>query len=176
MTSKPKAKRKQPSTPAAPTSWDEGAQGPANRLRLVHEAATDFDPQTGKDTPNPNGIKRFRREAWVDRYHRKGKLTQAQAAAASHLYAAYVGLPNRDPLAAISDRVDGRSDDDPLAQTIDKRKAFYQLWRKVPEKARPFVEHVVLNDLPIRSMNGCINGHSESRYMTRLCEGLDAIS
>ncbi len=173
---KQKRRKKGVSLSTMPTSWDGGAMGQANRDRLREEPATEFDPQTGKETPNPNGIKRNRRETWVDRYARKGKLSKAQAAAAANLYAAWAGLPNRDPLAALSDKVDGRGDVDLLASTIDKRRAFYRMWRDVPDKAKPFVQHVVLDDLSIRSMNGCRDGHTELRYMARLQEGLDAIS
>jgi len=170
-----KPKRKAVTVSAMPTSWDAGATGPANRDRLREEPATEFDPETGRETPNPNGIKRNRRETWVNRYGRKGKLSKDQQAAAANLYAAWAGMPNRDPLAALSDRVDGRGDVDMLARTIDKRREFYRMWRQIPDKSRPFVRHVVLEDLAIRSMNGCRDGHTEARYMELLREGLDAI-
>lgn len=169
-------RRKKPVTvPAMPTSWDAGAEGPANRDRLRKEPATEFDPATGKETANPNGIERYRRETWVAKYARKGKLTKQQAAAAEALFYAASGFPNRDPLAAIVCRVDGKSDDDPLVSKVDRRRAFYRLWKQIPDRCKPFVEHVVINDLSIRSMNGCINGQAEERYMRRLCQGLDAI-
>lgn len=165
---------KQPVTPANPTSWDKGACGKANLDRLRPEPATDLDPETGKEQPNPNGIKRNRRECWIDRYARKGKLTKAQQSAALRLYAAWAGHPARDPLAALSAKVDGRGCDDPMAIKVDQRREFYAMWAKVPRQARPYVEHVVLNDLSIRSMNGC-TGRGEPIYMKRLCDGLDAI-
>ncbi len=165
---------REPALPSSPTTWDQGATGPANRDRLRKEPATDYDPTTGRDTPNPNGIKRVRRETWVARYLRKGKLTTAQAAAAENLYAAYAGHPARDPLAAMSAKVDGKGDGDPQVSAIDRKRQFFTMWGKVPPAAKPFVEHVVLNDLSIRSMNGC-SGSSEPRYMERLRMGLDAI-
>ncbi len=172
---KHKRRKKGVTLSTMPTSWDGGATGPANRDRLREEPATEFDPHTGKETPNPNGIRRNRRETWVDRYARKGKLTKEQQAAAANLYAAWAGLPNRDPLAALSDKVDGKGDVDPLVSTIDKRRAFYRMWRMIPLGSRPYVRHVVLDDLSIRSMNGCANGIAEARYMERLQEGLNAI-
>lgn len=174
---KQKAKRgkKAVTLSTMPTSWDAGASGPANRERLIEEAATEFDPRTGKETPNPNGIKRNRRETWIDRYARKGKLSKEQQAAAANLYAAWAGMPNKDPLAAFLAKVDGKCDDDPLASAIDKRRTFYVMWRRIPIGTRPFVRHVVLDDLSIRSMNGCRDGHTETRYMERLKAGLDAI-
>ena len=171
-----KRRKKAVTLSTMPTSWDGGATGPANRDRLREEPATEFDPQTGKETENPNNIRRFRRETWVAKCTRKGKLTKAQAAAAEALFYAASGFPNRDPLAAIVCKVDGKSDDDPLVSKVDRRRAFYRMWKQVPDRCKPFVEHVVINDLSIRTMNGCINGQAEARYMERLCEGLDAIS
>jgi hypothetical protein len=174
---KPKGKKsKKPVTLSAmPTSWDGGATGVANRDRLREEPATEFDPSTGKETPNPNGVRRNSRETWIDKYARKGKLTKQQQAAASNLYAAWAGMPNKDPLAAFLAKVDGKGSDDPLASTIDKRRAFYIMWRQIPIGSRPFIRHVVIEDMSIRSMNGCRDGHTETRYMERLCAGLDAI-
>jgi len=165
---------KAPVTLANPTAWDQGATGSANRDRLRVEPATDFDPATGRETPNPNGVKRVRRETWVARYLRKGKLTTAQAAAAENLYAAYAGHPARDPLAAFSAKVDGKGDDDPQVSALDRKRHFFAMWKKVPPGARPFLEHVVLGDRSIRTMNGC-NGRSEPIYMEHLRQGLDAI-
>ena len=161
-------------TPSNPTAWDAGACGKANMDRLREEPATDYDPTTGRDAPNPNGVKRKRRETWVDRYARKGKLSKDQQAAAQNLYAAWAGHPARDPLAAIIAKVDGKGNGDPMAAYVDQRRAFYAMWAKVPQSARPYIEHVVLNDLSIRTMNGC-NGRSEPAYMQRLCAGLNAI-
>lgn len=166
---------KAPVTVANPTGWDMGATGKANCDRLRAEPATDYDPETGKDQPNPNGIKRNRRETWVDRYARKGKLNEAQQATALNLYAAWAGFPNKDALAAILAHVDGKGCGDPLATMIDQRREFYALWKRIPDACKPFVRHVVINDLSIRSMNGC-SGRAEPIYMQRLCAGLDAIS
>ena len=163
-----------PITLSNPTAWDQGADGPANRDRLRAEAATDYDPETGRDTPNPNGVKRVRRETWVAKYRRDGKLTTAQAAAAENLYAAYAGHPARDPLAAMSAKVDGKGCGDPQVTAIDRKQAFFAMWRKVPPEAKPIIEHVVLNDTAITRMAGCF-GRTVPAYMERLRAGLDAI-
>ena len=42
------------------TTWDKGADGPANRIGLVIEDRGDTDPTTGKKI-NPNGVKGARR-------------------------------------------------------------------------------------------------------------------
>lgn len=159
----------------APTTWDMGASGPANRDRLHEEPATEIDPETGKDRPNPNGVRRVRRHAWAEIYARQGKLTPAQAAAAANLYAAWAGHPARDPLAAIGETVDRERYTDPQSQTVDARRRFYAMWQRVPQSSQPVLEHVVLEDRPIRAMAGCINQRTEERYIERLRAGLDAI-
>lgn len=172
---KQKGKKSQQS-PAQPTTWDRGADGPANRAMLREEPATEFDPNTGKETPNPNGIKRMRREMWVDKYARKGKLTKEQHAAAANLYFAHKGLPQRDPLAAFQAKVDFTSCDDPLARQMDRRQWFFSMWANIPDNCKPVIEHVVLNDLSLRSIAGCHDARGEARHMQRLQRGLDAIS
>jgi hypothetical protein len=176
---KPKHRARKSRIPASrvtlpPTTWDMGATGPANRERLHEEPATEIDPETGKDQPNPNGVRRARRHSWPEIYAKQRKLTPAQAAAAANLYAAWAGHPARDPLAAIGETVDRERYTDPQSATVDARRRFYAMWQIVPRASRPVLEHVVLEDRPIRSMVGC-HGSSEGRYMERLREGLDAI-
>lgn len=170
------SKRKKPQSAASPTQWDRGADGPANRDRLMEEPATEFDAATGKETPNPNGIRRMRREMWVDKYARKGKLTKEQLAAAANLYFAWAGLPHRDPLAALRDKVDFTNCDDPLAKQFDRRRWFFSLWDNIPDNCKPVIEHVVLNDKSLRSIAGCASARAEARHLERLQRGLDAIS
>lgn len=150
--------------------WDMGADGPANQHRLRHEPATDIDPETGKETPNPNGVMRRRRDDWVTRYERKGKLTRDQAAAAAKLHAASEGMRDKDPLAAIGPKsTDGY---DSLAAHVDRRAYFRELWAQIPAHCKPVVERVVIEDQPI--WHG--NPSTRDRHMQQLREGLDAIS
>ena len=151
--------------------WDMGADGPANQHRLRHEPATDIDPETGKETPNPNGVMRRRRDDWVTRYERKGKLTRDQAAAAAKLLDASGGHRDRDPLAALSG-VRSTGNVDPLAQFVDRRAYFRELWAQIPAHCKPVVERVVIEDQPI--WHG--NPSTRDRHMQRLREGLDAIA
>ena len=165
------ASRKRPHTPATPTTWDRGATGQANQNGLRTEAATDIDPETGKETPNPNGIKRRRRDSWVERYFRAGHLTDAQASVAIRLRMASEGMRERDPLAALRiDRMAGQSD--PEAARVDSRAWFREMWASVPQSSRPVIERVVLDDLPIWHGNPA----QRERHMQRLCAGLDAIA
>lgn len=166
------AKRGQRASVALPeVLWDRGADGPANRERLRLEPATEIDPETGKETQNPNGVMRERRESWLVIYARKGHLDKRQFAAAEKLRMAADGLRDKDPLAAIAiDRVRGQSD--PLAAQIDARRFFRELWAQVPSLSKPVVERVVIEDLPIKSGNPA----QRERYMQRLREGIDAIA
>lgn len=168
--------RKASAAPITLAPGDRGATGPANLERLVEEERGTNDEETGK-LLNPNGYKGNRRQPWFERYAAKGKLTHQQHAAAARLFAAYEGFPARDPLAALGESVD-RSlwGSDPMAAKVDQKREFYRMWSDIPLSSRPVVEHVVLNDRPLRAMAGCNNSFSEERQMQRLCAGLDAIS
>lgn len=153
-----------------PSSWDRGASGAANQDGLRDEPATDFDPATGKETPNPNGVKRRRRDDWVARYYRAGHLTKEQAAAGAKLRMAAEGMRERDPLEAL--RVDRRAGcSDPEAARVDARRYFRELWAKVPQASRPVVERVVVDDLPVWHGNPA----QRERHLERLRRGLDAV-
>lgn len=151
--------------------WDIGAAGPANQIGLREEAATDIDPETGRETPNPNGVRRRRRDSWIERYFAANKLTQAQASAAIRLRMAAEGMRERDPLAAIGE-ARNRGDGDALAAHVDSRAYYREQWAKVPRLSRPVIERVVIEDKPIWDGNMA----QRERHMQRLCDGLDAIA
>ena len=96
MTKKRNRKAKPSAVTLPVTGWDIGAAGPANQIGLREEAATDIDPETGRETPNQNGIRRRRRDSWVERYFAANKLTQAQASAAIRLSMAAEGMRERE--------------------------------------------------------------------------------
>ena len=163
---------------AAPVSlaqvpWDQGASGPANQDGLVTEERGEVDLATGKRI-NPNGVMGKRRMPVFMRYMVRGKITAEHAAAAQRLYAAYAGHPTRDPLAAITDRVDGGGCDDPNVTLLDRRREFYALWAAIPARCRPVVEHVVLNDEPVSAISAGLP-EQEAALMGRLTDGLEAI-
>ena len=98
------AKHKKPhvtlaAAPAA-TNWDAGAAGPANRENLTLEMRAHTDPETGTKS-NPNGVKGYRRETWVQRYAATGKLTTRQMVSAMDMQAAASGHPAQDVLCAL---------------------------------------------------------------------------
>lgn len=170
---KPRKASSAPITLASP--GDRGATGPANLERMVEEERGVYDDD-GK-LLNPNRYRGNRRQPWFEKYAAKGKLTHQQHTAAARLFAAYEGYPARDPLAAIGESIDKSLwGGDPLAAKVDQRREFYRMWSAVPVSSRPVIEHVVLNDRPLRAMAGCSNSHTEERHMQRLRAGLDAIA
>lgn len=154
--------------------WDMGATGPANQHRLEDQDRGVQNLETGH-VVNPNGVRGKVRLPWYMRYHRKGILSRDHATAAHRLYAAYAGHPTRDPLAAMQDRVDGGGDSDPNVTAVDKRRAFRALWAMVPLSSRPVIEHVILNDRPIRAMAGASNPERAAMHLGRLARGLEAL-
>tara|TARA_B000000460_G_scaffold248191_1_gene225071 strand:+ start:12966 stop:13487 length:522 start_codon:yes stop_codon:yes gene_type:complete len=165
-----KAQSRKEITVATPP-WDQGAMGPANRHRLREEPATEIDPETGKETPNPNNVRRWRRDSHVALFAKAGKLDHRQAAAAEKLVLAAEGLKDRDPLAAL-DEIRVRGGGDPQAARVDARRYFRQLWDDVPTASRPVIERVVLDDKPLWHGNPA----QRERHMQRLRDGLDAIA
>lgn len=174
MTSKAakrRAKKEQVVTlPKGFGEWDCGATGAANQARLIDEPATEIDPETGKETPNPNGVRRRRREDWVARYAKAGHITQVQAANAAKLRMASEGMRERDPLAALGGVRGGGSDREAIR--VDSRRYFRQLWDAIPKASRPVIERIVIDDLPLWRCNQS----TRERHFARLSAGLDAIS
>ena len=65
--------------------WDLGPLTDRQIAGKVIEPVISVDPETGKAS-NPNNVIRTRRETWIGRYHRKGKLSDAQANIAAELF------------------------------------------------------------------------------------------
>ena len=153
--------------------WDRGADGPANRVGLVEEPRGEVDEDTGK-VKNPNGVRGVRRRLWVETYWQQGKITRGQLNVARELLDAHEGRKAQDPLAAIKiDRQTGKPD--PQAAAFDKRRKFHAMWAQVPLFARPVIEHVVINNRPLRAMAGCNSARSAERHLERLRKGLDML-
>lgn len=166
-----KLARKRVTLPATPTQWDQGASGRANRVNLRQEPATDFNPETGKETANPNGVHRMRRLPWVAIYHAQGRLADAQLAAALMLHDLAHGVVSGDPLAALS--IDCQPRGDVHAARIDARRRFAALYRKIPHSCRPVIERVVINNEPLWRF---ANGAARERHFARLRDGLQSIA
>jgi hypothetical protein len=155
-----------------PYPWDLGPRTEAQIDGKVVEEVTHLVIIDGKPKQvNPNEVICTRRENWINRYHRQGKLSDQQFAVALELLDASLGLATQDPLAAL--RIDGgRAGSDPEAERVDRRRKFRAMWALVPGYARPIIEHVVVNDGSLRSMAGCRNGQMEGRHLDRLQRGL----
>lgn len=153
--------------------WDMGPQTAMQRAGKVVEPVVHVDAETGRRV-NPNGVLRTRRERWVDRYLRRGLLSDGQYAVACELIAASEGQAAQDPLAAL--RVDrSYGDVDPMVGYVDGRQKFRRMWVLVPLSSRPVMDHVLVQDQSLRSMAGCIDGRTEARHLGRLLVGLDAL-
>lgn len=166
-----KVKPREVSLAQAP-QWDIGATGPANQIGLREEAATDIDPETGRETPNPNNVRRMRRQSWVTIYAAKGQITREQEAAAEKFRAAADGMRDRDPLAAIGEVRIRPSAGDAAAARIDARRFYHEMMARIPKASMPVVERVVVDDQPIWGGNSA----QRERHMQRLRDGLDAIA
>ena len=116
----------------------------------------------------------MRRRLWVETYWQQGKLTRGQLNVSRELLDAHEGRKAQDPLAAIKiDRQTGKPD--PQAAAFDKRRKFHAMWAVVPLFARPVIEHVVINNRPLRAMAGCSSARSAERHLERLRKGLDML-
>lgn len=144
-----KAKRRRKAqkavTLAQPTSWDMGATGQANRIGLLQEPATELDPTTGKDTPNPNGVKRMRRLDMLEVYHRKGEITTEMWNAAEKLRDAFeatqrsAGWPDNDRVQS------SPKPDHAVTIQIDRLSRFHSINRMVRPEDKPIIDACVLS-------------------------------
>lgn len=158
-----------------PYPWDLGPKTAAQIEGKVVEEVTHLVIVDGKPKQvNPNEVIRTRRENWINRYHRQGKLSDQQFAVALELLDASLGLATQDPLAAL--RIDGgRSGSDPEAERVDRRRKFREMWAMIPQFARPVIEHVVVDNGSLRGMPHCSCGAEEARHLDRLQRGLDRL-
>lgn len=132
----------------APNPWDMGADGPANRIGLIEEAATEIDPETGKETPNPNNVRRFRKLSAAEEAQKKGALEQHHVTSAKELLSMSEGrvMGGGDPLAAITVRTPGGGPVDMLASKFDARRAYHAKWGEIPGECRHPIERLVIED------------------------------
>ncbi|MCJ8138420.1 hypothetical protein [Falsirhodobacter halotolerans] len=153
--------------------WDVGPLTRNQMAGKVVERVMVRNPETGK-LENPDRAVRTRRESWIGRYHRRGKLTAAQFNIAVELFDASQGFPVRDVLAAL--RIDAAMGDcDPEVARVDRRRKFFRMAAAVPQFAAPVIRHVVLHDLSLRSMPHVHDARAEARHLDRLQRGLEAL-
>ena len=168
-------KKRKPHNPSAPTQWDMGTGTRAATHLTVIEEAAEINPKTGKKH-NPNGVKRRRRISWVEHYGRKGHLTREQVNAGLRLQEAFERTQRRPP-ALKKVQVDSSPKPDAnIAIQCDRMDKYHRIARHIPTRYRPFIDHVVIHNRPIRAMKGCYNGRQEGRYLERLAEGLQYLA
>lgn len=142
---KAKRRKKQPHSPAMPTTWDQGAMGHANRLGLVEEAAVSIDATTGKPEPNPNGVKRMRRVDMLERYHRLGIISTRGWNAAEALRDAFEATM-KTPGWPDNDRVQSSPKPDQAVEImVDRISRFHSINRLVPPEDVPIIDACVFH-------------------------------
>lgn len=147
MKSKKKTKRQIKARPVTlPINpWDEGAAGRANRIGLVQEDATDLDPETGKPTPNPNGVKRMRRVDMLEVWHRKGVISTAGYNAGEKLRDAFDKTQMGASINMASDRVDSSpKPDHAVTIQIDRISRFAALNKLVAPEDRAVIDTCII--------------------------------
>lgn len=142
------------SVTVAPTPWDMGATGPANRDRLREEEAVEIDPTTGRKQPNPNGVRRVRRVCVIEEYAKGGLITSMQLAAGANLRAMSEGVREKDPLCALELGVTAKGSMLKEELHVDRRRQFWKVWAVIPPECRTVVEWAAINDLPLQELIG----------------------
>jgi hypothetical protein len=174
---KPKSKVTLAPPPSVmPTSWDKGATGKANRIGLVEEPATEFDPATGKDTPNPNGVKRMRRVDMLEVWARNKQITTAGFNAAERLRDAFERTM-RSPGWPDNDRVQSSpKPDHAVTIQIDRISAFHAINRLVPPEDKPIIDKCVLSrGTPASAVYDGKRPYRGARYQEGLAHLRDAL-
>lgn len=172
-------RRKQITMPSS--AWDEGATGPANRHGLVREAATDIDPETGKETPNPNNVMRMRRVDMLEVWARKGRISAAGYNAADKLRRAYLAT-FKAPGWPDNDRVQSSpKPDHAVTIQIERLSDFHEFWKVVVAADRAIIGWCILHDhsaATLRDDRGRrpYYGHGHAAGMKHLREALDRLA
>lgn len=131
--------------------------------------------------PKPPRKKRYPRRAFpkgtpqVEKYWRKGQITDRQFAAAAVLMKA--NTPARSGYSSMQfrPRVDGGK---PMAteDALNSQLRVQKLCRAIPTEYYIYVLRVVIEGKSLWSMKGCSGGANQERYYRRLGAGLDALS
>lgn len=137
-------------------------------------------PPWEKAKPKPPKRKRYPRRAFpkgtpqVEKYWRKGQITNRQFAAAAVLMKANTPARSGYSFMQFRPRVDGGTSlttEDMLTDQLRVQK----LCRAIPPEYYIYVLTVVLEDRSIKQVRGCSGGINFKRYLSRLGLGLDAL-
>ena len=147
---------------------------PAQYLTIIEERGY-TDPKTGK-YHNPNGLKGRRRVSWVELYGAKEALTKRQVKAGLILLKAFEQTQRSAP-AIRKVQVDTFPKPDAhIDILVDRMDKYHRIAQYIPNKYRPFINHVVLQNRSIRSMAGCTGSRSQRRYLERFSDGLEILA
>jgi len=136
--------------------WEEARQEPLNKKRY---GSGNFP----RGTP------------WIERYWRRGKITDAQYTAACTLIKANRPIHSDYASTPLRHRVDGGTAPS-IEDALDQKAQLRELCRAIPPQYYVYVWIVVLEDQSISQVRGCSGGSNRNRYLQRLGEGLDALS
>ena len=165
----------------APNPWDMGADGPANRIGLIEEAATEIDPETGKEQPNPNNVKRARRVDMLEVWHRRGWITTAGFNAAEKLRDAFEAT-QRAPGWPDNDRVQSSpKPDHAVTIQIDRLSKYHVIARLILAADMQIIAACVLDrhgPERVRDKRGhrIYAGENMRAGYQHLCDALDRLA
>lgn len=137
--------RKESSAPVslAPSPWDMGAEGEANRKGLVVEPRGEVDAHSKMH--NPNNVKGVRRVDMLEYWHRHGTISTAGFNAATALRDAFEHTQRSPGTSFEQDRVDSSpKPDHAVTIQIDRISKFHKVNRYLAKEDTAFVHHCVL--------------------------------
>jgi hypothetical protein len=110
----------------------------------------------------------------VERYWRRGLLTDRQYAAAVELIKANRQASSGYALSTMRPRVDGGQALD-MESKVDAQARFKALSQDILAEYWPYVRHVVIENRSLWCFQGCSGGANLNRYLKRLRKGLGGI-
>lgn len=157
----------------APTPWDHGATGSANRHGLVIEERGEVHPISGKMT-NPNKVTGARRVDMLEKWHRDGVITKAGYSAAERLRNAFEATQRGPGTSFEQDKVDSSpKPDHAIDIQVDRISAWHKVNRLVSKEDAPIINHCVAGQgTPAGLRINGVRPYHGRRYQ----EGLAALS
>lgn len=129
----------------APSPWDHGATGPANRIGLVEEERGEKDAKTGKIV-NPNRVTGVRRVDMLEYWHRRETISTEGFNAAELLRNAFEATMRGKAALPDNDRVQSSpKPDHAIDIQIDRISRFQALMRHVRSADREIISACVLD-------------------------------
>lgn len=139
--------------PSQPTAWDKGAMGEANRKGLIEEASVEIDPETGRETPNPNGVKRMRRVDLLEHWLKKGDISAKGFNAAVKLRDAFLATQKVPAVDMGQDRVDSSPKPDHAVTIHIERLSRYHAYAKhISAGDKAIIENCVIDGCSPRAL------------------------